>query len=660
MEEAEKLPVGSTAQADVTGGERESAQRREIQLLLDLLFSHSNNDGLVFGLCTESTRRGHWFTGNETQRAAGWALAMSRLDDVFVRPMLVRGPRTDTYDPQVVTAGAIGLWLNLSLSDAPERAGVQAPLEDSITTILASRFPLRPTVVAGDGGTLVLGWLFNRPWIFNTDEERERGDRLQQRFVFTMRAHAAAAGMAGECIGDGSGRILLAGMPARSLGGDSGRVVAGNAARVLAQSDCRYEPDDFRPHLAEEVTVAEQRSAAILGDEVVRLEPESPEPAEPHENVSATFSNIASVEPERAEGHDRVSRKALAIDEIVRRILDATGGWPRRVGRRLFVASKGGISWLDDATALFAWLQSKGQVRWAVGSDDGDTNLVTRAELDAYLRMNAHPCSAIGLYPWEPAVADAWQGWRSPRGYAPTGAFLSRLLVRFCPATPMDASLLRAMLLTFVWGGSPGQRPLFVVTGDRPEARGIGRTQCLRLLAEVVGGALEVSAAEPGTIRNLETRLASPSGLQRRVVVVDEFPGVLLPQALARWVDAGAFEDPCEDGSFLPRPNLVTWCVAARDPSDVSGGGLADRAVVIRLAVPNRDAEPNWEAEVRAFIREHRDRILADASAILRGNKSGISLPRTRFTSWCEEVLAADPQVNEILRYLGTRDLHRA
>jgi len=75
-------------------------------------------------------------------------------------------------------------------------------------------------------------------------------------------------------------------------------------------------------------------------------------------------------------------------------------------------------------------------------------------------------------------------------------------------------------------------------------------------------------------IRNLEANLTLPPQIHKRVVVVDEFPGVLLPQALARWVDAEAFEGLGHEVSLFSRPNLLTWCAAARSDKDVAAGAF--------------------------------------------------------------------------------------
>ncbi len=669
-----KQPVTIAERLQATAaGDTDVADRRDIQAFLSLLFKPEEIDGLVFGLWTEPGRRGHWFAGDELNRAAGWALAMSRQEPVFLRPTLARKPRIKAHPADVAVDAIVGLWLQVSPAGQPDTANAAAGCEDAAVGVLLDRFPLRPTLVLADDQAVILGWLFQLPWVLEGQGQRGLAEQLQQRFAFTMKAHATAAGVAGDVFSDLSIRLPLPCTLSRHAGG--------RPAVVFQENDCRYAPEDFWPHLAEEVIGAQERSAAIMGDEVVRLMVGTPMAESPDERAGKSeaapaaalplvrpprdhdrrrepcagqISNFILTGPEGDDSDSGLSRRAVSIEEIGRLILEANGGWPRRIGRRLFVPGGNEFRWLNDHAALFAWIQSNGKVRWADGADDLDDSFVTRAELMAYLEMEAPSCAAVSLYPWAPTVRDAWSGWQPPAGYVPAGAALNRFLESFCPATPRDASLLRAMFLTYVWGGLPGQRPLFVVTGARPDARGIGRTQCLRTLADVVGGAVEVSAAEPGMVRNLEAGLTLPSLAHKRVVVVDEFPGVLLPQAVARWVDAEAFEGPGDGASSFRRPNLVTWCVAARSDKDVAGGCLSDRAVVIRLAAPDRDDRPGWLSEIRELARDHRDEILADAVAALTGSKYPISGSRTRFAMWCEEVLATDPHVDDLLAHLGT------
>jgi hypothetical protein len=62
---------------------------------------------------------------------------------------------------------------------------------------------------------------------------------------------------------------------------------------------------------------------------------------------------------------------------------------------------------------------------------------------------------------------------------AEAGGLLDQLLAKFSPATEADRSLILAMILTLFWGGPPGKRPVFPITGpssDRFERHQLAAT----------------------------------------------------------------------------------------------------------------------------------------------------------------------------------------
>lgn len=677
-----KQATGKTTPLETVAGDPDSTPQRRIESFLGWIFDRVG-DGFVYSLWTAPSRRKHFFTVAETQKAAGWAMAMSRREAVFLTPALFDQCRQIQTDRQLEPAGLTGLWLKLDIVAEDERA--QPSSGETLLVDLACRFPLEPTLILRIGSGVIAAWLFNRPWLIADQVDREAADLFGHRFLCTMRAHAAAIGLGCE-----SANLLADGLPLQVPVWDdragNPRPSRGGPVEIERQNDRRYEAEEFRPHLIEDVITAQDQSAAILGDQVVRIgtgqkcPPASDsEPADSgvQETSGPRVTEGDAVEPVGADlGRMSVEQqdvgrypltnyaadavagtgdRALRIGEIAQGLLAATGGWPKRFGRHLFVMENDGVRWIDDTDVLFAWLHSRGPVRWQDGVDAKGVNFVSRGELLAHLASVASVCETVSPYPWEPAVSLGPACWTMPAGYESRGEYLDRFLGLFSPATPLDASLLRAMLLTFVWGGLPGQRPLFVLLPMESSAGASGRTQCLRLLAEVVGGAVEISAAEAGMIRSLENRLVSRACLQKRVVIVDEFPGMLLPQTLARWVDSESLNPDCDDDRLPSRPNLVTWCVLARQPCDVQGSRLSERAVVIRLGSPDWDARPMWQSEVRGFIQDHRPKILADAVAALRGGKYSICVRRTRFSAWCQEVLATDQNVNTVLDELHLR-----
>lgn len=99
---------------------------------------------------------------------------------------------------------------------------------------------------------------------------------------------------------------------------------------------------------------------------------------------------------------------------------------------------------------------------------------------------------------------------------------LGLLLDFFCPATPVDRELLKAFFLTLFWGGPPGSRPAFLITGpeDDPfQGRGIGKTKVSEVAAELAGGYVDVSPNDQ--IADVKTRLLSDEARAKRIIRLD-------------------------------------------------------------------------------------------------------------------------------------------
>ena len=100
---------------------------------------------------------------------------------------------------------------------------------------------------------------------------------------------------------------------------------------------------------------------------------------------------------------------------------------------------------------------------------------------------------------------------------------LARFLRYFQPETEVNAELIKAMILTQVWGGPPGHRPAFLITGpdgDPLQGRGVGKTTLVDVVAdELLGGSVNVSPTD--AIADVKTRLLSDAARQMRVAQLD-------------------------------------------------------------------------------------------------------------------------------------------
>jgi hypothetical protein len=188
---------------------------------------------------------------------------------------------------------------------------------------------------------------------------------------------------------------------------------------------------------------------------------------------------------------------------------------------------------------------------------------------------------------------------------------------------------------------------MFVVTGDGGGLQEIGKTTLVELLAGVFGGAFRVRLDGASYGENVAKQITSIAAMRHRVVMLDNTTGVLRSSELADLITSDTIDGRPAFGRQTRRKNLLTWCVTTNDLA--MSTDLASRAVVIRLAAPDRDAAPEWEATVARYVEDYRDRVIADTLAALRGARHQITGKRRRFTGWCREVLGLDPRVDEIL-----------
>jgi hypothetical protein len=267
------------------------------------------------------------------------------------------------------------------------------------------------------------------------------------------------------------------------------------------------------------------------------------------------------------------------------------------------------VLWLDNPNALFAW--AHGQVHpfvWASGP-----GLVSAPQFLCYLRMACQAYEAIEPYPHFPPVPGVYY-LHPPLPPAP-GTALNALLARFAPAGPWDARLLLAFVLTLFWGGPPGQRPAWVFTGseDDPEGGvGVGKSVCVQLLSDLVGGFIEVQPRDDmGAVKK---RLLSEGARHRRVCRIDN-----IKEDRLDWADLdGLLTAPAVSGHQLyqgegRRPNYLVWALTVNRPR--VSRDLARRSVMVRLQRPTNTA--SWLGDTRDLIEAHRWEVIADIGAAL-------------------------------------------
>jgi Bifunctional DNA primase/polymerase, N-terminal len=357
------------------------------------------------------------------------------------------------------------------------------------------------------------------------------------------------------------------------------------------------------------------------------------EQADDHAKMQAAtlvFANYAKEFIKTDEGKKaiQIPLRAHELDEALREL---AGHWPKRVDRTLFLqGSDYSPIYLETPTQLMAWLDGLAQVDWAKGQ-----RCITQERFHARLRMTAECFDTIETAPHFPPLPRTY--YMHPQLPKPSGK-LKELIDKFSPGSSVDRELIKALVLTLFWGGTPGTRPAFLITGpdnDTERGRGVGKTKLLDIIAEeLAGGAISVSPTDQ--IADVKTRMLSEDARQQRVARLDNLKTYKFSYADLE----DLITSPVISGRALylgegRRPNTIVWCITLNGAS--LSKDMAQRVIIIKLKRPTFSA--TWEENVRTFAREHRWDILADVGACLEAEADAI-ITRTRWASWEQGVLS--------------------
>ena len=359
---------------------------------------------------------------------------------------------------------------------------------------------------------------------------------------------------------------------------------------------------------------------------------EAAEEAAKSKATQRTFSNSRAEEQETGDGETKTINVSLMLHEIDEALAAvAHSDLLRRVGSSLFAESADHQPiWIDRQARMFALFGKLARVEWARGKGH-----VSHDEYFEHQRMTAPEYRSIEVMPHEPPMAGVC--YMHPEIPPPAGK-LDGLVAHFCPATDEDRDLIKSLIVTASWGGPPGRRPAFLLTGkeDDPEnGCGVGKSTLQDVIAdEVYGGSIDVSYNED--MYTVKTRLLSESASQVRILRIDNVKSLKFS-----WAELESLiTSPEVSGRALyrgngRRPNTLMVCLTVNGAS--LSRDMAQRVVTIVLARPK--FRPGWEREVRDYAREHRWSIIAECLEILRRETREVSA-RTRWSDWEVGVLS--------------------
>ena len=364
------------------------------------------------------------------------------------------------------------------------------------------------------------------------------------------------------------------------------------------------------------------------------------------DRVLDPFANYAWKEVEDDSGEPKSVKVALSMMQLSDQLDSIVGTWPKRVVEMLF--SEGPDyepTYLTSSARLFAWLSRYAQVDWMRGAQ-----YVTQEQFYEHLRMTCERYEAIEVLPHHPSIPHLFYMHQSvPR---PTGK-LDELLKFYSPLTDVDGELIRAMLYTWFWGGAPGARPAFQITGpegDPEQGRGLGKSKLMESLSVLVDGYLDVNPSD--SIGDTKIRLLSSEARHMRVCRLDN-----LKAHRFNWGELEGFITAAViSGRMLyvgegRRPNTLTWVITVNGSS--MSKDMAQRLIPVMLARPAFTAA--WEENVIDFINANRWAIIADILQALEKTAPAYMKPSGRWAAWERDVLSKTALLTECQEVIKER-----
>ena len=320
---------------------------------------------------------------------------------------------------------------------------------------------------------------------------------------------------------------------------------------------------------------------------------------------------------------------------ILSAIEDQTGGWPKCAGGELAVVDPSGqLKIIKKETEFFAWLHDYFEIDWAT------SHCITKNEFFEFCKNHADRYVDFADYPHFPPIDKVLYHHQQP--VIESGTALNEFLDFFVPATANDRELIKALILTFFWGGKPGQRPAFIITTNddngKDQGRGYGKTALLEKCAALCGGMLSFSKDE--TIENVKKRILNQANKTARPRVI-AFDNV----KTRRFSDAdleSLITSKDVSGQVLYSgngvvPNLHTFVFTINGAS--LSKDLAQRSAVIKLG--KSVFTQTWSEEVDEFIKNNTWSMIGEIGELLQSTGNPLQNEVIiRFGPWVYGVLS--------------------
>jgi len=277
---------------------------------------------LVWTIRRNNAKTSYWFT--DWKMAADFVQSLPQID-VYVGVGLSPkdfGPRARCTQKDI--AGIPALWIDIDISDAVHKKS-NLPTNTKEAMKLFEWLPHRPTILVHSGHGLQAWWVFNEPWVFDSDGEREEAKSLAKRFTYGFKLQAAKYNWDVDSVHNLDRVLRVPGtMNCKSIP---------VPVKLIECNDFRYNPSDFEDICPD---VPEKNYEQILNKELI-LDAHASPPFDKFEALKAIEPKFAlSWEHKRKDMQDQsASAYDLALANYA-----AMAGWTEQEIANLLIAHR--------------------------------------------------------------------------------------------------------------------------------------------------------------------------------------------------------------------------------------------------------------------------------------------------------------------------------
>lgn len=286
----------------------------QTEQFLQALFGPASGE-YYFHIWTLHDKRALWT--NEVQRAVAHT-AKSANRDVYAGAALALDKRPSTQRVEVGdVAGLVGLWSDVDYG--PGSAKRRPDTAEEALNLVRS-IPLQPSIIIHSGHGYQAWWLFDEPWIFDSDGERSEAIILSHRWNVAIRNIASQNGWTVDSVFD-LARVMR--VPGTMNNKHDERV----PVELVDINDLRYSPAEFEPYLPDD-PLPEKEEKPVVGI-ALTLDPQAKLPDEwiylIHNDPEAmrTFKHEKQIQDPSASGYDlALANMAALLDWPPQQIAD--------------------------------------------------------------------------------------------------------------------------------------------------------------------------------------------------------------------------------------------------------------------------------------------------------------------------------------------------